>query len=80
MDVAVNHLVGFQEGSWFVAVDAFCFEYGKEIFRHCVSAFRQLSRAKQTTTRYAGGKKGYTKNSPISYNKGVQAYCKRKVS
>ncbi len=26
-----------------------------------VSAFRQLSRAKQTTTRYAGGEKGYTK-------------------
>ena len=26
-----------------------------------ISAFRQLSRAKQTTTRYAGGKKGYTK-------------------
>ena len=25
------------------------------------SAFRQLSRAKQTTTRYAGGEKGYTK-------------------
>lgn len=26
-----------------------------------ISAFRQLSRAKQTTTRYAGGEKGYTK-------------------
>ena len=25
------------------------------------SAFRQLSRAKQTITRYAGGEKGYTK-------------------
>ena len=37
-----------------------------EIFLHgqpvlSVSAFRQLSRAKQTTTRYAGGEKGYTK-------------------
>lgn len=29
--------------------------------RGWVSAFRQLSRAKQTTTRYAGGEKGYTK-------------------
>ena len=36
MDVAVNHLVRFQKGSRFVAVNAFCFENGKEIFRHCV--------------------------------------------
>ena len=26
MDVVVNHLVGFHDGSWFVAVDALCFE------------------------------------------------------
>ena len=26
VDIAVNHLVGFREGSWFVSVDAFCFE------------------------------------------------------
>lgn len=26
------------------------------------------------------GKNFYLKNSPIDYNKGVQAYCKRKVS
>ena len=26
VDIAVNHLVGFREGSWLVSVDAFCFE------------------------------------------------------
>ena len=26
VDIAVNHFVGFREGSRFVAVDAFCFE------------------------------------------------------
>ena len=36
VDVSVNHLVGFGEGNRFVAVDALCFEAGKEIFRHCI--------------------------------------------
>ena len=36
VDIAVNHLVGFRESSWFVAVNALCFKDGKEIFRHCV--------------------------------------------
>ena len=45
-----------------------------------VYAFRQLSEAKQTTTRYAGvQQKVIQKNSPICYNKVVQAYCRRKV-
>ena len=26
VDIAVNHFVGFREGSWLVSVDAFCFE------------------------------------------------------
>ena len=43
-----------------------------------VSAFRQLSEAKQKTTRYAGGNKKLYKKSPFKYNKGVQAYCKKK--
>ena len=36
VDVSVNHLVGFREGSWFVAVNALCLENGEEIFRHGV--------------------------------------------
>ena len=30
IDVVVNHLIGFQEGSWFAVVNAFCFEVGKK--------------------------------------------------
>ena len=36
VDIAVNHLVGFREGRWFVAVDTLRFEDGEEIFRHSV--------------------------------------------
>ena len=36
VDVTVDHLVGFRKGGRFVAVDAFCFENGEEIFRHCI--------------------------------------------
>ena len=36
MNVTVNHLVGLGEVGRFVAVDAFCFENGEEILRHCV--------------------------------------------
>ena len=36
VDVTVNHLFGFRKGRRFVAVDAFCFENGEEIFRHCI--------------------------------------------
>lgn len=36
VDVTFNHLVGFREGRWFVAVDALCFENGEEIFCHCI--------------------------------------------
>ena len=46
-----------------------------------IVAFRQLSaeRAKQKTTRYAGGEqKVIPKNHQSSYNKGVQAYCRKK--
>ena len=35
-DIAVNHFVCFNEGSRFVTVDTFCFEDGKEIFRHSI--------------------------------------------
>jgi hypothetical protein len=42
-----------------------------------IGVFRQLSAAKQKTTRYAGGEqKVIPKNSPFCYNKVVQAYCK----
>ena len=37
MNIAVDHLVGFREGSRFVAVNALRFEDGEEIFRHGVS-------------------------------------------
>ena len=44
-----------------------------------VNAFRQLSEAKQRTTRYAGGdKKLYHKNYLWMYNRDVQAYCTKK--
>ena len=36
VDIAVNHLVGFREGSRFVAVNTLGFEDGEEIFRHSV--------------------------------------------
>lgn len=36
MDIAANHLVGFREGSRFVAVNTLRFEDGEEIFRHGV--------------------------------------------
>ena len=46
-----------------------------------ISVLRQLSggNAKQKTTRYAGGEqKVIPKKSPVKYNKGVQAYCRKK--
>mgnify|MGYP000112376585 CR=1 FL=1 len=39
MDIAVNHLVGFQDGSRFMAVNALRFEDGEEIFRHGVLSY-----------------------------------------
>lgn len=36
VDIAVNHLVDFREGSRFVAVNTLGFEDGEEIFRHSV--------------------------------------------
>ena len=36
VNITVNHLIGLREGSRFVAVNAFRFEYGKEIFRHSI--------------------------------------------
>ena len=40
--------------------------------------FSQLSEAKHKTTRYAGGHKKLNKNSPLSYNRGVQATTTKK--
>ena len=34
VDIAVNHGVGFAQRGRFVAVDAFGFENGEEVFRH----------------------------------------------
>ena len=34
MDISVDHLVGFREGSRFVAIDTLRFEDREEIFRH----------------------------------------------
>lgn len=42
------------------------------------SVFRQLSKAKQKSTRYAGVQQKLYKNSPIWYNKDVRALEKRK--
>ena len=36
VEAAVNHFIGFGKCSRFMAVDAFCFENGEEIFRHRV--------------------------------------------
>ena len=36
VDISVNHLVGFREGSRFVTVNALDFEDGEEIFGHCI--------------------------------------------
>lgn len=43
MNIAVDHLVGFREGSRFVAVNALRFEDGEEIFRHGVVIWISLS-------------------------------------
>ena len=41
-------------------------------------AFRQLSEAKQKTTRYVGGGQKVKQKTPFDYNKDVQAYCGKK--
>ena len=63
---------------WFWTVDNSILLKAFGCERLFISAFRQLSEAKQKTTRYAGGNKKLYKKSPFKYNKGVQAYCKKK--
>ena len=36
VNIAVNHLIGFREGSRFTAVNALGFDKGEEILRHGV--------------------------------------------
>ena len=44
-----------------------------------INAIRQLSEAKQKTTRYVGGTQEVRHKSHLSmYNKVVQAYCTKK--